>query len=354
VSNPRPSLRTSDGFTLIEVVMSLLVLSILMIAVEASLVASTKAIPDPTSITSAITAGASVTNRITGELAYALSVTEMTANAITFTVADRNGDGAPETIRYAWSGTAGDPLTRQYNGGTPVAIASSLRSLRLDYDKTSIPYYTYSEGDETTVYSFTNLLLAQDVSVKSDSCPGQYFVPSLPSSAVTWRVTRVKIRASKRSGGSGVTKVQLRTATPAGTPTNTILDEATMLEDNLDSNYFWVEFPFSTNAGLDPNKPYCIVLQWVSDAEAAQIQKNTLSLLSVAKYLKGKSDGTSWTTSGLDNMCIYVYGRPMQQNAVSYNYLLQNVRLSLQTSSNQKSAVATSLKLLNAPQVTGP
>jgi hypothetical protein len=51
---------------------------------------------------------------------------------------------------------------------------------------------------------------------------------------------------------------------------------------------------------------------------------------------------------------MYVYGIPSYQNPPSYNYYLQNVRLNLQPSSNSRSAIATTIKLLNTPQVTGP
>ena len=58
------------------------------------------------------------------DLEFALAFSEKTDHALTFTVPDRDGDFISETIRYAWSGTPGDPLTRQYNGG---AVATSGR-----------------------------------------------------------------------------------------------------------------------------------------------------------------------------------------------------------------------------------
>ena len=56
---------------------------------------------------------------------------------MTFTVADRTGDSAADTIRYAWSGVAGDPLTRQINAGTAVTVAANVQSLQLSYDSRS-------------------------------------------------------------------------------------------------------------------------------------------------------------------------------------------------------------------------
>lgn len=342
------------GFTLVEVVMSMLILAILLGAVEATLVASTKAIPQSKNITGALTAGAAVANRITGELSCALSVTELGANAITFTVPDRDGDGNPETIRYAWSGVAGDPLTRQYNGGSVGNIISSVQTFRLNYDKTSQAYYTTSDGPETLVFSYTNTLLSQSVSVKSDTNPGEYFVPSLPNGTISWRVSRVLVSARTGGPAQGSCYVQLRTATPAGSPTNRILDQAVLNESTLGSSFSWVTLPFSNHSGLNPNNGLCVVLDWVNDAEAAQLQKNTLSLLSSSQYFKSNTAGGPWTMSTLDSLLMYVYGIPTYQNAASYRYYLQNVRLNLQPSTDTRTAIATSVKLLNSPQVTGP
>lgn len=72
-----------------------------------------------------------VLGKLTADLALARSFSERTATAVTFDVPDRDGDLHPETIRYAWSGTPGDPLTYQYNGGTEITLATDVQSLDL-------------------------------------------------------------------------------------------------------------------------------------------------------------------------------------------------------------------------------
>jgi hypothetical protein len=164
------------------------------------------------------------------------------------------------------------------------------------------------------------------------------------------------VLTSARTGGAvlGSCYVQLRTATPAGTPTNRVLDQALLSESSLGASFAWVTVPFSNHSGLNPNNGLCVVMQWISDAEAAQLQKNTLSLLSSSQLFKGSSAGGSWTPSTLDSLLIYVYGVPTHSSGVAYNYYLQNVRLNLQASADSRATIATSVKLLNAPQVTGP
>lgn len=86
-------------------------------------------------LTASVQAG-QVVDQIARDLLYATTFTESTNNAVTFTVADRgHGTAGPETIRYAWSGTAGDPLTRQYNSGTVVTVCQSVEAFTLDFKK---------------------------------------------------------------------------------------------------------------------------------------------------------------------------------------------------------------------------
>jgi hypothetical protein len=47
------------------------------------------------------------------------------------TVPDRTGDSVDETIRYSWSGTAGDPLVYQFNGGTSLSLASNVQQFNV-------------------------------------------------------------------------------------------------------------------------------------------------------------------------------------------------------------------------------
>ncbi len=67
------------------------------------------------------------------DLGQALRFTERTAKAVTFTVPDRTGDRLPETIRYAWGGTAGDSLTYQYNGSAVVTLVAGVQNFDLSY-----------------------------------------------------------------------------------------------------------------------------------------------------------------------------------------------------------------------------
>ena len=68
---------------------------------------------------------------INRDLQSALTLSELTATSVTMTVPDRNGDDVPETIRYNWAGTAGEPLTQVYNGGSATTLAANVQSFSL-------------------------------------------------------------------------------------------------------------------------------------------------------------------------------------------------------------------------------
>jgi Tfp pilus assembly protein PilV len=130
--------RTSPGgrlgaFTLVEAMISMVVVAIILGAVSSLMLLTTRQVNATTGGSANLSKAALLSEQIAAELSVAKSVTERTAAAITLTVPDRNSDGQDETIRYAWSGVPGDPLTRKYNNGTPANVAENVCSFNLDY-----------------------------------------------------------------------------------------------------------------------------------------------------------------------------------------------------------------------------
>ena len=110
------------------------IMAILMGAMTSAILMASHALPTGQTPLEKKTQAADIVGQIAGELFYATAITEATANAVTFTVADRgHGAAGPETIRYAWAGTAGDPLTRHYNGGTVVTLCEDVELFKLVY-----------------------------------------------------------------------------------------------------------------------------------------------------------------------------------------------------------------------------
>jgi hypothetical protein len=344
-------------------VVSLLISATLLLSLQSVLMIATRAIPSGNSRASSLIAGSNALSTISSDVFYATSVTEMTPTVITLTVPDRIGGGQPHTVRYAWSGNAGDPLTRQFNGGNVVAIVPSIQSFSLFYDKRAVQApTTYTTSAETLLADDTSTSNPTDFRVASNAWPGQYFAPSLPSNANTWAVTRVLLPAEVSGVNIGQSLVQIRAVDANGYPTSTVLDQQTLLENNLTTSYAWQQFNFSNATGLSPSQAAAIVVQWVSDTYSCNIQYQGAGLLGLGGLIGGllgtgnmvQWNGNSWSTVSGCNLYFYVYGTYTTPNPPTNNYYLKDVRCSLQTLSDASTLLTTMIRVPGEPQVSGP
>lgn len=120
------------ALTLLELAVSLVSSMTLIGGLAASIYLSSQALPSNENASKQKSKAAAVLRDLMADVSVAISFTERTSRAITFRVPDRSGDGSPDVIRYAWSGTAGDPLTYQYNSGTVVNIATGVQAFNLE------------------------------------------------------------------------------------------------------------------------------------------------------------------------------------------------------------------------------
>ena len=344
--------RPRAAFTLLELTVSLAITSILLVAVGSAIVLAAKAIPNAQDQTNVFLASGKATDDLVSELQFALGFTQRTANTLEFTVADRDGDSVDETIRYEWSGTAGDPLTRQYNGGPVVPIIDQVQDLAFLYDwhvvSELVP--TEVESPEVELASHGSAGLPITFTVTNTNWVGQYFVPtSLPGSATSWKVTRVAIFAKRSTPIEGVTMVQLRTADPANLPTGLILEQVSMAETSLISTYRWENFAFSNVEDLDPADGLCLVLEWISGVDPAKVR--------YADEASGRVEtldgGGSWASAAGSTMLYYIYGTSMSpgpMDTIYHNYLT-GIRITIDTGTDASTQLETGVALLRVQEM---
>lgn len=121
------------GFTMLEAVLSTVIIAAIMMGIVGVMFLARNALAGTSTKDDGLSQGQRVMQMITTDLSQAITITEQTDKAVTMTVPDRTGDGQPETIRYAWSGTAGATLTRQVNGGTVAVLAQNVYQFKLTY-----------------------------------------------------------------------------------------------------------------------------------------------------------------------------------------------------------------------------
>lgn len=121
------------AFSLLETAVSLGSASVLTVGLGASLVVATRGLDLNSAPDGKRVDATRVARDLARDLQQATRFTEQTATAATFLVPDRDADGRPETIRYAWSGAAGNPLTMSMNGAAANEVAPGVESLNFSY-----------------------------------------------------------------------------------------------------------------------------------------------------------------------------------------------------------------------------
>ena len=346
-------LRSRPAFTLLELMVAMAIVSIIMVAIGSTVLIAASAVPNGDSAAEETIEISRVVNGIADELRTAVHITDRSANAVTFTLADRTGDALPEVLRYEWSGTSGDPLTRQFNLGTAITVLENVQQFDLTYETRQVAEQYPGppiEGAEIEMASDPSASDSTDFSIDDNDWIGQYFKPTLPADAASWSVTRVLFRAKYGDGTTGETLVQLRPADVSSLPTDTILEQYSMYESALPSSYAWQEFSFSNVNGIPPSQGLCLVLQWVSDNYSAKIEYDNAG---GSDRLKTSDGGSSWTRSNSRSMVHYVYGKvttgPGPNQTITRDHI-GDVRVTL-LAGDSSSLLETSAQTLNTPEV---
>lgn len=270
-SNPAAPPR---AFTLLEMVVSLTIVSILMLAMGSSILLVTRALPDGGAAADETTRRQAALDQLADELRYALHFTERTSTSIGFTVADRDGDGSPEHIRYAWAG-AGSPLTRTYNHGSANPVIDAVAAFTLTYD-TKATNETYAgplvekDSDDLIQYIDPPLPSLSNEHVSNSRSVGQWIQPVFADPNVElYRVTSVSFPAKQPSGllasllGAllGNSKIQVFAAQANGTPTGPPLASSSLanLLSTLKTWQTWQTIPLNTPK-LDSSQVICLTI----------------------------------------------------------------------------------------------
>lgn len=355
-----PQPRYRNGHTLAELMITIPLMTMLLVGMGSAIKIATKAVPDGASTSSAALTSARALDLFAGDVAFATAITTnvtttAAARQLTFSIPDRDGVApTTETVTYSWSGVAGDPLQRTFNG-TTTTVATNIQEFQLAYDKRATAVVTTS-----TNTSAETLLISADGSANSDSefldtddwC-GQYFQPVLASTVTGWKVTKVRFRARKNGSSTGTVAVQIRSAQNR-LPTSTILDQQTMYENTLNGSYALQTFTFTDVPLQSPMQGLCLTLKTTSGGSAADVQSWDGGQSNTNIVRTGNS-GSSWNPTSDESLRYYVYGTVTTNSSNSATqYLLTNVRCTIRSGGATGSRLTTSIRVPNEPQVAGP
>jgi hypothetical protein len=343
------------AYTLIEVTLAMGITTVVLLGAQSAVIIASRAIPSGTSGPSAVAAASGAMSSIADDLAVATTFSALTATTVEFTVPDRDGDALADTIRYSWSGTAGAPLERRFNGGTAVTVAAGVQDLILEYERALVNApTTYTDSAEGTLFLYSPSSPVNVGVVASNKWWAQYFNPTLPAEARSWSITRAFFNGKRNSGNTGRAKAQIR-PDAGGSPGPQVLGEVLLLESTMDSNFAVVTASYSSVGGLTPGEGVWLVFQWVSDTQAFDIQYKSGTGVGADAPLKSSiNNGATWLASANCQLPLLVYGTVNGPAAAQTQHLLTGVKCRLRVGPSARDSISQTWRVLNKPVVAGP
>ena len=252
-----------DGFTLIELTVSVFVSSMLMIGLGSAIVIATNAVSPPES-QQAVFDMAETSHLMAVEMQSAVHVLEQSATVVQFACADRNNDGAPDRVRYEWNSNDRQIIRTEASSGT---LLHGVDSFSIAADLESVPETLKGFISESAVTTLGTMVWAgapHSWVLAPDSPVGQYVSLNHPDDTALWSITEVAVRL-KRDNGTSVQpgeelKIQIRLATGDGLPTSIVLAESSIDVASLNPGFRWKTFAMSGAERLLKNQAVCLVV----------------------------------------------------------------------------------------------
>jgi len=344
---------------------------VLLGGLASALMVASHAMPDNDLPSQALLNGALASEQIAADLLEAQSFTEFTPTVVTFTVADRNHGGVgPETIRYSWSGILGDPLTRQYNGGTIANLLDNVNDFSLTYTLEPTSTTTTAPGQEfpfTQIarYDLDATVAEQEFLVSTDSSCGEFISPDpaqLPTGTTQWQLTDVYVALKSKGKGNqsgNMTAIQLRPANADRTPTSTILDQLDVDEGTLSSkSWTTIHWTISGAPWIASTDGICIVIEAINQVDTCRVLFQSVPIPSGnVSFLQAVGVGASFGVDNTQTMTMFsVYGTAKTSAGTSSppTSFLQSVMIGVQVGAETSAHVETATDVLNQPEVVTP
>lgn len=341
--------RASLGFSLVELIISMAVMSVLAVGISSAVLVSVRSIETSSSPSACIRSAADVSNQMVRELNEALAVSERSARAVTFSVPDRDNDGVSEEIRYWWSGTPGDGLMRRYNAEPETALLTNVFAFALSYDLVPVP--VPAMGSDKLVAGHHSAKDLSSFRINTLDWASQSFRVSLPAGASSWKITRAVFYCRQVGGASGQLTLQFRSAQSDGRPGNTLYAENTVPESEFKTSHAWYSIAVPYSGNLSPNGSYCLLLKgnWTDVCELRYHSKKAVEEGYV--FMTTSLGGLIWTVRSKQALLFEVYGTCSGGDSDRNTEMrLGTVRWELQAGRDASNRLYAGAQLANLPE----
>jgi len=368
-SAPTPSRlsarRSSEGgLTLVEMVLAIAIIAILMASVGSAILIATRGLPDADGPCAWSVDAALVADQFVAELYSAMSIIHCSPTMIEFTV---ERSGVTHTICYQWSGTPGDPLVRQYDGGAAVDVLAGVQEFALTYHTQTVIEIVHQdiETPEQVLASFVHWSGIGDTRKSYGLAPAERFaefftIATLTGDVDQLKVTRVFLLTQFQLTPAGETiSVAIHPTVALGDPRpqpDAIGTPDTRSTSYLPSSFKWTEFTFSDVAIDDPVNEYVIVVK----GDDADIQLRYLFSMSAPQdntvALWSSDSGATWEpppggARQYNDAPFYVYGTFVTTQSVEVpRNILGSIGIAYRAASDPTVGVDTEVLTVNKPE----
>lgn len=347
----RRSIQSALGHTLLEMLLSLVLLSIVMASVGSAVMFASQAVPDDTSAAGSLVADSALLSRIAEDLAAAQFVIEQTDHAVTVVVPDRTGDDVPDRVRYAWSGERGAPLFYQLNDEDAVALVEAMAVFDLSYTFSSgsqtLPAAIYLDG-ETAIDASDTDTSGGDVTIDALTWSGQKISPRLTSGALGFVPTRVDLMAGWRNPNDGRTLISIRDLADV-TPGETTYASGIFEESVLGGASSWESVELSGGSAVSVDEPVALAATYESGTTVAlELRRSNGG----SGLLSTSDGGSTWVEVPDYSLAYRLYGKELLASRTAYvvgRQHLSVIDLSLQRVAEGRSPVKRLVRLMQSP-----
>lgn len=339
----------ASAFTLVELVISLGVMSVLAVGVSSAILVSLRSVETSDSQSARIRQAADVSSQMAAELTTALDVSERANQTITFSVPDRDNDGSSEEIQYAWSGVAGDPLMRRLNAEAANPILRNVHAFGLSYDLVPVPAPV--TGSDLLLAAHHSSHDLAGLKIGSQQWAAQAFRASLPSGATSWKPTRAVAYCRFVGGTGGQITTQLCSVLSDGRPGWNVFSQSTTPESELRKEWSWSSFSLPCSTYFSPYTTVALVMKSsIQDSGEVRFQSKNVTTANRC-FSVTTNAGSTWSIRAGQGLLFEIYGTVFGTSDQSnIEMRLGTVRWELQAGPDSAARIHGGAPTVNLPE----
>ena len=252
--------------------------------------------------------------RMTADIEQAIHFDERSATTLGFYVPDRTGDGAPDHLRYAWGGTAGDAVTLSMNGSAAAPILEGVEDLSLRYvfaDVTGQAEWAAPPVVDELIFERTySGAPAATFNVDDGASIAAIIQPTAPDGAATYTITRVVIPMSEAVSRADDAIVSIhRVHTTSGVPVGNALASKEIAKIDFPATVESLEIVFDTQTPISDGDYVAVVVSSCKAKPSVDIPLEASPAFLSDGWIATTSASGPWVVNGTRDMPITVYAQ---------------------------------------------